>query len=40
LREVTGESNYETWFMANQEYVMPEEDQMKIKAELAAKTAN
>ena len=34
LREVTGESNYETWFMANKNYVMPEEDQVKIKAAL------
>jgi len=34
VREVTGESNYETWFMANKNYVMPEEDQGKIKAAL------
>jgi len=38
LREVTNESNYETWFMANKQYVMPEEDHQKIKAELELKT--
>jgi hypothetical protein len=32
LREVTGESHYETWFMANKNYTMPEEDQANIKA--------
>ena len=30
LREVTHEKNYETWFMANIDYKMPESDVQEI----------
>jgi len=35
IREVTGEREYETWFMANQGYKMPQEDIEFIEKELA-----
>ena len=31
LREVTGEKEYETWFMANSDYMMPEPDRNAIE---------
>ena len=34
LREVTNEKNYETWNMANKDYVMPEEDVIAIQQKL------
>lgn len=34
LREVTGEKDYETWYMANKNYQIPNEDQVKIKSAL------
>lgn len=40
VREVTGEKNYETWFMANKDYQMPPEDIAHIETELCRKTSN
>ena len=34
IREVTGEKEYETWFMADQDWKMPNEDQEMISQKL------
>ena len=34
LREVTNESHYETWFMANKDFEMPEDDVINIQQKL------
>jgi hypothetical protein len=40
VREVTGERDYETWFMANKEYQMPSADVAFIERELVSKNTH